>query len=264
MIFQDLTLGTTNFADDKQAGIGPEMIFELIEDIVKLTVIVAFFYYALSTFVRKKQPGLAETVEKKRLAILFGLILVVLAIKISEDVLGGESGPLDNAVLLFIHSHLPASLMPFFSAVTITGSSKFLFPFTAGVTILLLLAKRRPEALLLAASQISAALVIIIIKTSVARDRPSLWETEWYWGTSFPSGHTLAVATFATAATLCVLKIQPRAHNIAMVLATLWIFLVGFSRLVLGVHWPTDVLAAACIGTFLPLAIGAVMHIRQA
>jgi len=240
------------------------MIFELIEDMVKLGFIVATFYYALSTFVRKKQPELTETVEKKRLVILFGLVLVVLAIKISEDVLGGESGPFDQAVLLFIHSHIPASLTPFFSAATITGSSKFLFPFTAGATILLLLAKRRPEALLLATSQISAALVIIIIKTLVARDRPSLWETEWYWGASFPSGHTLAVATFSTAATLCVLKIQPRALNFVIVLASLWIFLVGFSRLVLGVHWPTDVLAAACIGTFLPLAIGAVLHIRQA
>lgn len=236
------------------------MILELIEDIAKLAFVVASLYLALRFFVRKKQPVFSESLEKRRLVILFALVLVVLAIKISEDVLGGESGPVDKAILLFIHSHVPASLTPFFSAITFTGSSKFLFPFTTFITLLLLLDRRRSEALLLAVSQISSALMVFIIKTLVARGRPTLWETEWYWGTSFPSGHTLAVAAFATASTLCLLKIRPAAHGITMTIATLWIFLVGLSRLVLGVHWPTDVLAAACIGTFLPLAIKVVIH----
>jgi hypothetical protein len=74
------------------------MIFELLEDIVKLAVIVATIYYALSTFVRKKQPEFSEILEKRRVFILFALILVVLAMKISEDVIGGESGPVDKAV----------------------------------------------------------------------------------------------------------------------------------------------------------------------
>jgi undecaprenyl-diphosphatase len=231
------------------------MIFELIEDMVKLAVIVASIYYALSTVVRKKQPEFYEILEKRRVFIVFALVLVVLAMKISEDVLGGESGPVDKAVLLFIHSHVPGDLNPFFAAITFTGSAKFLFPLTALIAVVLILAGQRSEALLLAASQISAALVV--------RDRPTLWETEWYWGASFPSGHTLAVAAFATAATLCVRKIRPAAQGIAVATASLWIFLVGLSRLVLGVHWPTDVLAAACIGTFLPMAIKVLMHLRQ-
>ena len=239
------------------------MIFELIEDMVKLAVIVASIYYALSTFVRKKQPEFYEILEKRRVFIVFALVLVVLAMKISEDVLGGESGPVDKAVLLFIHSHVPGDLNPFFAAITFTGSAKFLFPFTALIAVVLILAGQRSEALLLAVSQISAALVVVIIKILVARDRPTLWETEWYWGASFPSGHTLAVAAFATAATLCVCKIRPAAQGIAVATASLWIFLVGLSRLVLGVHWPTDVLAAACIGTFLPMAIKVLMHLRQ-
>jgi undecaprenyl-diphosphatase len=239
------------------------MIFELIEDIVKLVFIVAALYLALSFFVRKKQPAFSESLEKRRLTVLFGLVLVVLAAKISEDVLGGESGPLDKTVLLFIHSHIPGSLTPFFTAITFTGSAKFLFPFTAFLAVFLLLAKHRSEALLLVISVISAALVVFIIKMLVARDRPVLWQTEWYWGTSFPSGHTLAVAAFATAATLGVLSIKPKAQAITIVLATVWVFLVGLSRLVLGVHWPTDVLAAACIGTFLPLAINGALHLHR-
>ena len=239
------------------------MILELIEDIVKLTCIVAVLYVALHYFIRNKRPALSESLEKRRLAILFGLVLLVLALKISEDVLGGESGPIDRAVLLFIHSHVPAAAIPFFEVITFTGSSKFLFPFTVFITLLLILTRHHSEAFLLAVSQISAVLAIIMIKTVVARDRPALWETDWYWGASFPSGHTLGVATFATAATLCLLKVRPGAQSIAIVAATIWIFSVGLSRLVLGVHWPTDVLAAACIGTFLPLALKVAIHFHQ-
>ena len=239
------------------------MIFELIEDIMKLGFIVAAFYLALSVFVRRKQPGFTETLEKRRVAVLFGLVLAVLAMKISEDVLGGESGPVDKAVLLFIHTHVPASLTPFFAAVTFTGSAKFLFPYTAVITVSLLFAGRRADAMFLAVSVVSAALLVFIIKTVVGRQRPMLWDTEHYWGSSFPSGHTLAVAAFATAATLLLLKVRPAAQGLVMIAAFLWIFFVGLSRLVLGVHWPTDVLAAACIGTFLPLAINAVMHFRR-
>ena len=70
-------------------------------------------------------------------------------------------------------------------------------------------------------------------------------------------------AAFATAAVLCVGRIRPAARKFALPVALLWIFLVGFSRLVIGVHWPTDVLAAVCIGAFLPLAMSVALELRH-
>ena len=48
-----------------------------------------------------------------------------------------------------------------------------------------------------------------------------------------------------------------------MVLAMLWISLIAASRLVLGVHWPSDVLAAMCVGVFIPLSNSIAADLRR-
>ena len=231
------------------------MLSELIKDIAKLALIVTCLYFILGVYVRRRQPAWSEPLEKRRLTTLLVLVLAASALKLSEDVLGGESGPIDKVILLFIHSYVPGTLTGFFEAVTLTGSSSVLIPLATVVTVALLWARRRFEALLVAASVISGAIVIYLVKTVVGRTRPALWDIDWYWGSSFPSGHTLIVAAFAIAVALCVKQIWPAAHKLALSMAIIWIFLVAISRLVLGVHWPTDVLVAACIGASLPLAI---------
>lgn len=239
------------------------MIFELIENILQLTAIVACLYLIIVTYLRYKQTLWSEPLGKRRLAIILVLFLAVSAIKISEDALGGESGPIDRAILLFIHSNVPSTLTWFFEAISFTGSSKFILLLTVLAIIALLCAGRRTESLLVSTSMMSSTVMIYVVKMGVGRARPALWNTEWYWGSSFPSGHTLAVATLATAITLSISRIMPVAHKIALTVAILWILLVAISRLVLGVHWPTDVLAAACIGAFLPLVISIALDLRD-
>jgi undecaprenyl-diphosphatase len=240
------------------------VIFEFFEDAATLALAVALLHYALGAYVRRWQPAWSAPLAKRRVSVLLALVLAVTAIKVSEDVVRGESGPIDTAILVFIHGHVPVALTGFFEAVTLTGSSRVLLPLTFAATVALLLARRRAEALLLAASVILGATVVYVMKAAVGRARPALWESDWYWGSSFPSGHTLVVAAFATAAVICVRRILPAAHRFALAIALPWIFLVGFSRIVIAVHWPTDVLVAACIGAFLPLAMGIALELRRA
>lgn len=240
------------------------MIFELFKDATVLILVVACLHFALGAYARRRQPAWSEPLAQHRLAVLAVLVLAASAIKVTEDVLGGESGPIDEAILVFIRTHVPRSLNGFFEAITYSGSSIVLFPLAAAATIGLLFARRRLEALLIAASVISGATAVYVVKAVVGRTRPALWPTEWYWGSSFPSGHTLMVAAFATSAVLCVGRIRPAMHKAAFSTALLWIFLVGLSRLIIGVHWPTDVLVAACIGVLLPLAMNVALELRDA
>lgn len=236
----------------------------LMKEIAALTLIVACLYLALGAYAHRKQPAWSALLDRRRFGVLLLLVLAVIGIKVSEDVINGESGPVDNLVLQFIHANVPPQLDGIFKAATITGSGYVLFPLSASMVIVLLFAKRRFEALLLAASVIGGAMVVYVLKALVGRARPALWATEWYWGSSFPSGHTLVVAAFALATAIGVTRIWPERRNFAMFMAAIWILAVAISRLVLGVHWPTDVLAAACIGAFLPLAVDASLELRHA
>ena len=231
------------------------MIFNLVVDLAKLSLFTFCAYALLGVYARRCRPQWTEQLSQRRLAVLGLLTLAVAGIKLIEDVVAKESGPVDEAILWFVRQQVPAALNGFFEVVTLGGSARVLVPLTLVASTVLWLARRRFEALLMSASLLTATLVVWGMKAIVGRARPALWDAQWYWGSSFPSGHTLSTAAFATAAALCVARIWPRAGSLAMALALLWTGLVAVSRLVLGVHWPSDVLAATCLGVFIPLLI---------
>ena len=239
------------------------MVTGFLGDMVELALLAAAGYLALTVLARRMRPAWSAHLAERRLVVLVVLVLAMTAIKVSEEVLAHESGPIDEAILRALHGLVPAALVGFFQAVTASGSSKVLLPVAAVATFALAMTTRRREAWLLAASALTAPALVYLLKTAVGRVRPALWETQWYWGSSFPSGHTLTTAAVSTAAALCVGRIWPRWRDAAMAVALAWLFLVGLSRLVLGVHWPTDVLAAACIGILIPLAVDMGLRFRD-
>ncbi len=239
------------------------MLFDIAADIAKLFLFIVCGYALLGAYARWQRPQWTEHLTNRRLAVLGVLTLAVGGIKLIEDVVAKESGPVDEAILWFIRKHVPAALNGFFAVVTFSGSARFLVPVAVLAAMALLVARRRFEAVLLGASVVTATLVVWGMKAIVGRARPALWEAQWYWGSSFPSGHTLSTAAFATAAALCVARIWPRTGSLAMALAMVWTGLVAISRLVLGVHWPSDVLAAVCLGAFIPLLISVANDLRR-
>ncbi len=239
------------------------MLFEIAADVAKLGLFIVCAYALLGAYARRRRPQWTAHLTQRRLAVLGILTLAVGGIKLIEDVVAKESGPVDEAILWFFRDQVPSALNGFFAAVTFGGSAKFLMPSTVVVAVALLFARRHFEALLVGTSVITATLVVWGMKAIVGRARPALWEAQWYWGSSFLSGHTLSTAAFSTTVALCVARIWPRAGSLAMVLAVMWTSLVGVSRLVLGVHWPSDVLAAICLGAFIPLLISVAYELHR-
>jgi membrane-associated phospholipid phosphatase len=86
-----------------------------------------------------------------------------------------------------------------------------------------------------------------LLKVLVDRPRPLLWpRLVQDYGASFPSGHSVYAAAFA--AILILLFWQTRWRKVVSIFALLWMLLMGISRVYLGVHYPSDVLAGWALG----------------
>lgn len=137
--------------------------------------------------------------------------------------------------------------------ITALGGTTVLTLITAAVVGYLLIDRKRAAALLVLVSIGGGVLLSTLAKNLVARPRPELVAHMVEVRTlSFPSGHAmLSAVTFLTLGALLA-RVQPRRRLKAYLLglAIILTVLVGSSRVYLGVHWPTDVLAGWCAGAF--------------
>ncbi|MFI5006149.1 MAG: phosphatase PAP2 family protein [Solirubrobacterales bacterium] len=134
---------------------------------------------------------------------------------------------------------------------TALGSAVVLALFVLAVAGALLARRQYHALLLLLAAAFGGMLLNIFLKPVFARPRPDLALRLTEVRTlSFPSGHAMGSAiVYMTLAALLARMVQPRALKLYFVgLAALLTFLVGTSRVYLGVHYPTDVLAGWTVG----------------
>jgi membrane-associated phospholipid phosphatase len=135
--------------------------------------------------------------------------------------------------------------------VTSLGSSAVVVPLAILVVVVLLVARRRWLALLVALAVGGASLLSVLTKDVIGRDRPPLdLRLQQAHSSAFPSGHsTQAAATyFALAVVVMVLSHSRPLRAVTWTVATLIVFLVGVSRVYLGMHWATDVLGGWLLG----------------
>lgn len=109
---------------------------------------------------------------------------------------------------------------------------------------------RRRQALLamqLVIVQVGTLTLTALLKALYARPRPALWEQrgQFAWS-SFPSGH--AIATVAVLFTVAIMLWRARRWRWPFAVATAMLIVSSYSRLYLGVHWPSDVIAGLLIG----------------
>ena len=227
----------------------------MIEEILELIFGVVGLYGATSLVLRWRGQSWSGIQAKQRRLLLWMSSLGAVLMHVTEDVLTHASSQIDAKLLLWIHQVIPGAFKPAFKVLTWSASAKVVFP-AVGLAVVALLVKRRYwESAVLTSSLVGSVALVYLVKTAIQRVRPTLWDTQSYWGSSFPSGHTLTATALATAACICAGRQWPHARAPMFAIATCWALLVGLSRLVLGVHWPTDVLAALCAGALLALGM---------
>jgi undecaprenyl-diphosphatase len=194
------------------------------------------------------------------LAALFVLAAALLGFgTLAEAVLEGDTLAFDRAVLLALRDPAnPADPLgpPWIekAALDLTsfGSVTVLALVSAAAAGFLAVVREYPAALLVLASTGGGRVVGDLLKDAFARPRPDLALQVVPVDTAgFPSGHAaLAAATYLTlGALLTRVRPDPRAKGYLLSVAVLLTLLVGASRVYLGVHWPSDVLAGWCVGS---------------
>jgi undecaprenyl-diphosphatase len=146
--------------------------------------------------------------------------------------------------------------------VTSLGSFSVLGILLASVTGYLLLARKPDSALLILAAVLGGVAISSLLKFSIARPRPDLFvPAAKVFTTSFPSDHaSLSAITYMTLAALLARTIVSRKIRVYfMVVALALTFLIGLSRIYLGVHYPSDILAGWSIGSAWALGCWTIM-----
>jgi undecaprenyl-diphosphatase len=179
-------------------------------------------------------------------------------VELAGEVREGETERIDRALLLALRSAAdPADPLgpPWLEGVardlTALGGNAVLGLLALMITIFLWLRRLRGAAVLLAASVAGGMLASQVLKFVFERPRPDLVpHGAEVFTASFPSGHAMMSAVVYLTLGVLLARVEPDLRVKAFVLATavLLTVLVGVSRVYLGVHWPSDVLAGWTVG----------------
>ncbi|MES2095725.1 MAG: phosphatase PAP2 family protein [Pseudomonadota bacterium] len=198
---------------------------------------------------------------------LFALSLLGLGAHLGDELIEGEHFSSDTAILLALRvpGHPQTPVGPAWllqSAVDISALGGYTLLWLFGIAGLsyLLYAGKRAEAGWIAASLIGSSVIDGLLKSWIARPRPELVpHLVQVAHPSFPSGHAMISAAVYLTLALMLAEAEPgRGAKIALVgFFSVLVVLIGCSRVYLGVHWPSDVLAGWCFGTVWALLVWA-------
>ncbi|HEX8454827.1 MAG TPA: phosphatase PAP2 family protein [Longimicrobium sp.] len=189
---------------------------------------------------------------------------------IADAVSDGETEALDRAILLSLNKQASPRLDDFAMNVTALGSGLVVGIVVAVASVYLWGSRHRYSAVLLWVALSGSWILSSILKAFFNRARPNLfpWRTPHAFQASFPSGHSItAMVGYATLAYLVARLLPQRGLRWFTVgVAATIVALVGWSRMYLGVHWPSDVLGGYATGlawaSFCGLGLSAVRYFR--
>lgn len=192
-------------------------------------------------------PGQATPPASARVAAFVGLssVLLLIFLALAHQTWVRSDVAFDQPVMLWLHSVSTPWLTAAAQFATALGGRIVLV--AAVVFAAVSCARRRwGDALLVVAAVYGSSRINVTLKSVFERPRPDFWEHMTVENTySFPSGHSMAAVSIA--APLVVLAWGTRYRWPALTAAAAYVLAVGASRVYLGVHFPSDVIAGWCL-----------------
>jgi membrane-associated phospholipid phosphatase len=188
------------------------------------------------------QQGAAQ---RWALVALFGGVLAPLALfgALAAEVWAHEGFPWDGPILRFVHGYASPAHDALMIRISQIGGAGGMVPLCILAVAILLLRRQVRDALFLGLAYGGALALDGIAKALFHSARPMLWLSPApASGYGFPSGH--AMGSLALLAALAILAWPTHWRWPTLILGILAVLLIGLSRVYLGVHYPSDVLAA--------------------
>jgi undecaprenyl-diphosphatase len=204
--------------------------------------------------------GLSLTIGLVALLVVGQFFLDLLLDVVTDSQVAGT----DRRILHLVDTLRTPELDQIMYALTYLGSVRAVLSLAAVVAIVALLAGRYTDAVILFLALAASELFVLATKTLVARPRPPLEDARIVQtGFSFPSGHAALAATFYGTAAYLLARAARRGTLKVLVgsSAALLVVGIGVSRIYLGAHFPTDVLAGWTLGVFWLAVIVVTEHV---
>ena len=186
-------------------------------------------------------------IDKKIVALI---ILVIVFIIIAMLVCLDTTNVFDTTITNSIHRNISGEIHKILEVITFVGGVKFLPLLVLFICLVLVLKRKRNYAELLLFNSLFSTIAYIVLKNIIQRPRPSIFLFITETGYSFPSGHaTNNMAFYGMLIYLASKTIKDKKLKIlTIVLLSLWILVMGITRIYFNVHYPSDVLAGYVLG----------------
>ncbi len=205
---------------------------------------------------KQKIKDLLEQISVELLAVML-LFLIGLAsfAYIADEVVLEKNMVFDTNVMNYVRMHETPQLIKIMMVITFFGSAQFLLPAYLLLIFFYIINKNKAYAIDIALIGISSTAVMFLLKNIFKRHRPPMPIVKTIMGYSFPSGHSLSAFIFCSI--LAFLIYRSSLIKIYKYLFILLLFLfactIGLSRIILNVHFASDVIAGFCLGLVLVL-----------
>jgi undecaprenyl-diphosphatase len=183
---------------------------------------------------------------------------------LAERVTAGQTMPFDLSIRGEVHALASGALTGAMLVVTWLGSGVVLVPATVFLVWRLARGGHRRAAWLLGIAVAGGDLLELVLKLVFQRPRPEAFFVTEPTTYSFPSGHSVESCVFyGTVAAIFTAGLRPAWKVAGWAVAVLMVAAIGFSRIYLGVHWPTDVLGGYDLGVGWQAAVRVGYRVRD-